>query len=96
MAFSKFEVLESQGCRFTPPEGTTDKKREQSTIAVTAKSLSSFGAQQLLAFVCRPPISYTHSQLAEALYAPYPCREVRTEEPTIGCFIRQSTYRGQS
>ena len=92
----KLEVLESQGCRFSPPESTTDEKREQSTIALTAKSLSGFAAQQLFAFFCRQPISDTHSQPPDALYAPYAWREVRTEESAIGRFIRQSTYRGQS
>ncbi len=96
MAFSKLEVLESQGCRFTPPEATTDEKREQSTIALTAKSLGGLGAQQLLAFFCRQPISDTHSQPPDTFYAPYACRKVRTEESAIGRFIRQSAYRGQS
>jgi hypothetical protein len=39
MTLPKLEILESQGCHFSPPEATADEKREQSTIALTAKSL---------------------------------------------------------
>jgi hypothetical protein len=96
MALPKLEILEPQGCHFSSPEATADEKREQSTIALTAKSLSGFGAQQLLAFFCRQPIPDTHSQPPDTFYAPYACREIRTEESAIGRFIRQSAYRGQS
>ncbi len=96
MTFPKLEILESQGCHLGPPEATADEKREQGTIALTAKSLSGFRAQQLLAFFCRQPISDTHSQPSDTLYATYACREVKTEKSTIGCFIRQSAYRGHS
>jgi hypothetical protein len=95
MTFPKLEILESQGCHFSPPEATADEKREQSTIALTAKSLSRFRSQQLLAFFCRQPISYPHSQSPDTFYATYACREVRAEEPAIGRFIRQSAYRCQ-
>ncbi len=96
MTFAKLEILESQGCHFSPPEATADEKREQSTIALTAKSLSGFRAKQLLAFFRAQPISDTHSQLPDTFYAPYACRKVRTEESAIRRFIRQSAYRGQS
>jgi len=79
-----------------PSEATADEKREQSTIALTAKSLSGFRARQLLAFFRDQPISDTHSQPPDTFYAPYACRKVRTEESAIGRFIRQSAYRGQS
>jgi len=96
MAFPKLEILESQDRHFSPPKATADEKLGQGTIAVTAKSLSGFGAQQLLAFFCRQPISETHSQPPDTFHAPYACREVRTEESAIGRFIRQSAYRRQS
>src|SRR6202521_4124781 len=80
MTFPKLEILESQGCHFSPPEVTTDEKREKSTIALTAKSLSSFHAKQLPAFFRGQPISDTHSQPPDTFYAPYACRKVRTEE----------------
>jgi hypothetical protein len=89
MIFPKLEILESQGCRFGPPEATADEKREQSTIAPTAKSLSVFRVKQLLAFFSGQPISDTHSQPPDTFYAPYACRKVRTEESAIGRFIRQ-------
>jgi hypothetical protein len=73
MTFSKLDILESQGCRFSPREATADKKREQSTIALAAKSLSGFGAQQLLAFFCGQPISDMHSQPPDTFYASYAC-----------------------
>jgi hypothetical protein len=79
MAFPKLEILESQGCHFSPPEAAADEKRKQSTIALTAKILLGFRAQQRLAFLRRQPISDTHSQPADTFYAPYACREVRTE-----------------
>jgi len=96
MAFPKLEILESQGCHLSPPEATADEKREHGTIALTAKGLSGFRAQQLLAFFRGQPISDTHSQPPDTFYAPYACRKVRTEESAIGRFIRQSANRGQS
>ena len=96
MAFAKLEIFESQGCHFSPPKATADQEREQSTIALTAKSLLGFRAKQLLAFFRRQPISDTHSQPPDTSCAPYACREVRTEESSIGRFIRQSAYRRQS
>ena len=86
----------SQSCHFSPPEAAADEKRKQSTIALTAKGLSGFRAQQRLAFFRRQPISDTHSQPADTFYAPYACREVGTEESAIGRFIRLSAYRGES
>jgi hypothetical protein len=96
MTFPKLEILESQGCHFSPTEATADENREQSTIALTAKRLSSFRAKQLLAFFRGQPISDTHSQPPDTFYAPYACCKVRTEESAIGRFIRQSAYRRQS
>jgi hypothetical protein len=96
MTFPKLEILESQGCHFSPPEATADEKREQSMIALTAKSLSGLRAKQLFPFFRGQPISDTHSQPPDTFYAPYACRKVRTEESAIGRFIRQATYRGQS
>jgi hypothetical protein len=96
MTFPKLGIPESQGCHFSPPVATADEKREQSTIAPTAKSLSGFRAKQLLAFFRRQPISDLNSQPPDTFYAPYACRKLRTEESAIGRFIRQSAYRGQS
>src|SRR2546421_3752645 len=49
VSFSKLEILESQRCYLSSSETTADQKREQSTIASAAESLSVFRAQQLLA-----------------------------------------------
>src|SRR6266853_607445 len=81
MAFPKLEILASQGCHFSLPEVTADEKREKSTIPLTAKSLSGFRAQQLLAFFCRQPISDTHSQPSDTFYASMPAARSELRSP---------------
>ena len=71
------------------------RSEEQSTIASAAESVSAFRAQQLLAFFCGQPVSYTYSQPSNSLHATYAGREVRAEEPAIRRFIRQPAYRRQ-
>jgi hypothetical protein len=67
----------------SPPEAAADEKGEQSTIAPAAESVSTFRAQQLLAFFCGQPVSDTYSQPSNTLHATYACREVRAKEPAI-------------
>src|ERR1700724_2242413 len=73
-----------------------DEKRQQSTIASAAESVSAFRAQQLLAFFRSQPVSDTYSQPSNTLHATYACRGVRAEEPAIRRFICQPAYRRQS
>jgi len=82
--------------QLSPPEATAEEKREQSTIAPAAEGGSVFRAQQLLALLCRQPISDTHSQQPDTLHAAYACRRIWAEQTAIGCFIRQPAYRRQS
>lgn len=47
-----------------------------------------FRTQQLLAFLCRQPISDRHSQQQDTLHAAYACRQIWAEQTAIGRFIR--------
>ena len=87
------KMLERHGCKFRASQPASEEGRDHGVVAFTSHRAAIKDGEEPLALFARQPVTETHAMLFRSLYSADSGGQIRTQQPGICRFVRQSPNR---
>jgi hypothetical protein len=96
MLFALVQVFDRQPGHLCPSKTTSQENRNYSVVTFAAQTGLVEDAKETAALCRSQPVADPHTMLFNSLHPPDSCRQIRTEQPTIGSLVRKAADSRQA